>query len=143
MAYISQETKAELAPGIRAVLAKYKVKGTISIDHHTQLVVTLKSGELDLIGEANRFNREYALRRDQPFHEVRGYYQANVYRADDYADNTVGEFFRELSATMRGDRWYDRSDIQTDYFDTAYYLAINVGRWDRHYVCTAKIAQLA
>jgi hypothetical protein len=138
MAYISQETKAELAPAIRAVLARYGIKGSISIDNHTQLTVTLRSGALDLIGEANRFNLEYALRRDQPFHPVKGYYQANVYRPDDYALNSVGEFFRELSAAMRGDRWYDRSDIQTDYFDTAYYLQINVGRWDRHYVCTAR-----
>lgn len=143
MAYISQAMKAELAPGIRAVFTKYKVKGSISIDHHSQLVVTLREGELDFIGEANRSNREYALRRGERFHEVQGNYQANAYRPGDYVDSTVGEFFKELSAAMRGQLWYDRSDIQSDYFDTAYYLAINVGRWDRAYICTTKIAQLA
>jgi hypothetical protein len=136
MAYINQAMKAELAPAIKAVFAKYKVKGSISIDHHSQLVVTLREGALDFIGEANRSNREYAERRGERFHEVKGNYQANAYRPDQYADNTVGQFFKELTKAMRGQLWYDRSDIQTDYFDTAYYLAINVGRWNKPYIYT-------
>ena len=31
MAYISQDDKAKLAPGIKAVLKKYSMKGTIGI----------------------------------------------------------------------------------------------------------------
>lgn len=144
MAYMNQERKAQLAPGIRAVLDKYKVKGTISVRNHSSLVVTVKSGNLDFIAEANQFNREYALRTGQRFHEVKDYYQANTYkRADEYADKTVGQFFKELTAAMRGDLWYDNSDIMTDYFDTAYYLDINIGRWDRPYVCTNKVAEMA
>ena len=138
MAYMNQERKAQLAPTIKAVLAKYGMKGSISVDNYSTLVVTLKEGKLDLIGEANRFNREYAERRGERFYEVKGYYQANAYRPNDYADNTVGRFFKELTAAMRGDLWYDNSDAMTDYFDTAYYLHINVGRWDRPYVFTGQ-----
>jgi len=138
MAYMNQEQKAQLAPAIRAVFARYGMKGSISVDNHSSLVVTIKSGKLDLIGEANRFNREYAERTGQRFYEVKDYYQANAYRPDQYADNTVGQFFRELTAAMRGNLWYDRSDTMTDYFDTAYYLHINVGRWNQPYVCTGR-----
>lgn len=138
MAYMNQEMKAKLAPGIKAVFARYGIKGSISVDNHSSLVVTIKEGRLDLIGEANRSNREYAERTGQRFYEVKDNYQANAYRPTDYADNTVGRFFKELSAAMRGNLWYDRSDAMTDYFDTAYYLHINVGRWNRPYVCTAK-----
>lgn len=136
MAHMNQAMKAQLAPGIKAVLKRYGIKGSISVDNYSSLVVTLKEGALDLIGEANRFNREYAERRGERFYEVKGYYQANAYRPNDYADNTVGRFFKELTKAMRGDLWYDNSDAMTDYFDTAYYLHINVGRWDRPYVCT-------
>lgn len=138
MAYMNQKMKATLAPAIKAVLNKYKVKGTIAVNNHSSLVVTLREGELDLIGEANRFNKEYAERRGERFYEVKGYYQANAYRPDTYADNTVGDFFRELTAAMRGKLWYDNSDIMSDYFDTAYYLDINVGKWNKPYVFTAK-----
>ena len=46
MAYISQETKKELAPAIKAVLKKYGMKGTIGIDRHTSLRVRVKEGPL-------------------------------------------------------------------------------------------------
>jgi hypothetical protein len=135
MAYMNQERKAQLAPAIKAVFAKYNVKGSISVRNHSSLVVTIKSGNLDFIGEANRWNREYAERTGQRFHPVTGYYQANPYKgAGEFADETIAAFFKELTAAMRGDLWYDNSDIMTDYFDTAYYLDINIGRWDRPYV---------
>ena len=135
MAWMNQERKAQLAPAIKAVLKKYGVKGSISVRNHSSLVVTVTSGNLDFIGEANRFNREYALRTGQRFYEVKGYYQANPYKGEDaYADATIGKFFRELTAAMRGDLWYDNSDIMTDYFDTAYYLDINIGKWNKPYV---------
>ena len=51
MAYINQEDKKRLAPNIKAVLKKYGVKGTISISHHSNLVVRLKEGKVDLYGE--------------------------------------------------------------------------------------------
>ena len=135
MAYMNQERKAQLAPGIKAVLKRYGVKGTISVRNYSSLVVTITSGNLDFIGEANAFNRKYAQRTGQRFYEVKDYYQANPYKGEDaYADATIGKFFRELTAAMRGDLWYDNSDIMTDYFDTAYYLDINIGKWNKPYV---------
>ena len=32
-----------------------------------------------------------------------------------------------------GKAWYDNSDAMTDYFDTAYYMHIEVGKWDKSY----------
>lgn len=141
MAYMNQERKAQLAPGIKAVFKKYGVKGSISVRHHSALVVNIRSGALDFIGEANAFNREYAERTGQRFHEVKDYYQANPYKGEDaYADATIGKFFKELTAALRGDLWYDNSDIQTDYFDTAYYMYINIGKWDKPYVLEKEYA---
>ena len=53
MAYVSQELKAKLAPTIKAVLKKYKVKGSISVRNHMSLVVTLKEGAVN-------FGKDYA-----------------------------------------------------------------------------------
>ena len=137
MAWMNQDRKAQLAPAIKAVLKKYNVKGSISVKNHSTLVVTVRSGELDFIGEANRFNRKYAERTGQRFYEVKDYYQANPYKCEnEYEDPTIGAFFKELTAAMRGNLWYDNSDSMTDYFDTAYYLHINIGRWNKPYVFT-------
>lgn len=135
MAWMNQERKAELAPAIKAVLKKYGMKGTIGVRNYSTLVVNIKSGELDLIEEANAFNREYAQRTGQRFYPVTDYYQASPYKGEDaYADATVGKFFKELTAAMRGNLWYNNSDLMTDYFDIAYYMDINVGQWDKPYV---------
>ena len=32
-----------------------------------------------------------------------------------------------------GDLWFDDSDSQTDYFHTAYYMSVGVGKWDKPY----------
>ena len=44
MAYVSQDDKKKLAPAIKAVLKKYKVKASIAVRHHSTLVVNIKEG---------------------------------------------------------------------------------------------------
>ena len=141
MAYMSQERKRELAPGIKKVLAKYGMKGSIGVDNHSTLVVNIKSGKLDLIGDANRSNRERAERRGERFYEIQDYYQANPYRTGDYYGTKPAKsdkFLDELVAAMKGNKWYDKSDAMVDYFDTAWYLSINIGRWNKPYVYEGK-----
>ena len=134
MAYMSQEKKAVIAAKIKPILAKYGVKGSISVDNHSSLVVTLKEGALDLIGEANKSNREIAERRNERFYPVEGNYSVNTYWIDDHYKGKIRSFFKELLAAMRGNDWFDESDSMTDYFHTAFYTDINVGRWNKPYV---------
>ena len=113
MAYIGQKEKKELAPAIKAVLKKFGMKGTIGIDHHRGLKVNLKEGVID-------------------FGEV--YHQVNTYHIEKfYGTGIAGQFLNELVAAMKGTKWYDNSDAMTDYFDTAYYMDINLGKWNKPY----------
>ena len=114
MAYISQQDKKELAPGIKAVLKKYGMKGSIAIKHHMSLVVNLQSGPIDF--DHNDFTA------------------VNVYHIDRHYTGVARDFLNELIAAMKGDKWFDKSDITTDYFHTAYYNNINVGKWNKPYV---------
>jgi len=122
MAYVSKELKAKLAPAIKAVLKKYDMKGTIAVRNHMSLVVNLKSGAIDF--------DQYATGDDW-------HYQVNTYHVDRGWTGKAAEFLNELVAAMKGQEWYDRSDIMTDYFDTAYFMDINIGRWDKKYEVTA------
>lgn len=141
MAYMSQEMKKALAPQIKAVLKKYAMKGTISVRDHSSIIVTLREGNLDLIGQANIDNAESASWRGGRIQKVEGYYQVNTYYADDSGDATINKFFRELIDAMNGKGSsianYDNSDSMTDYFDIGWHTRIDVGRWyDKPYVCT-------
>jgi hypothetical protein len=134
MAYVSQEMKKELAPGIKAVLNKYGVKGSIAVRNHMTLVVNIKSGDVDFARGKNDagFNRGMTASDD-------GFYdQVNTSHISKFYNDTAAAFLTELvdamkQPTVRGD-WYNNTDIMTDYFDIAYYIDINVGQWDKGYI---------
>ena len=121
MAYISQQDKKDLAPAIKAVLKNYGMKGTIAINHYSSLVVNIQSGVLDFTGH---------------FSHGDGYIQVNPYHIDSWYSGTIKRFFQDLVKAMKGNKWYDKSDAMVDYFDTAYYIDINVGKWNKPYVQT-------
>lgn len=118
MAYVSQADKAKLAPAIRAVLAKYGMKGTISIRHHSTLVVTVKSGDIDFGGND---------------------IDVNVYWINEHYTGVARDFLNELHQAMMGPDWFCEDNAMIDYFHRSHYCDINIGRWDRPYVFTGAI----
>jgi len=115
MAYVSQEKKKALAPAIKAVLKKYKVKASIAVRHHSTLVLNIKEGAV-------------------PF-KPSDHYQVNEYHYENhYADNpTLVSFLSELISAMKGPEYYNNDDAMTDYFDRSHYTDINFGKWDQPY----------
>lgn len=118
MAYVSQEMKAKLAPTIKAVLKKYKVKGSISVRNHSTLVVTLKEGAVKF-GELSHGE---------------GYAQVNTYWIDDHYAGRARSFLNELKAAMEGPDFFCEDDAQTDYFHRSHYIDINIGKWNKPYI---------
>ena len=113
MAYVSKETKKELAPAIKKVLAEYGVKGTIKVNNYSTLVVTLRKVPAGLFTSKEITNG------------------VNVYWIDEHFSGAAREFLNKLLAAMKGTKWYDRSDAMTDYFDTAWYNDIKIGAWNK------------
>jgi hypothetical protein len=135
MAYVNQEMKSKIAAAVKPILAKYGVKGSLSVRHHMAIVLTLKSGKIDFIGNSNRVcgNSHYQLSRGfTP--NTSGYDTVNKYWYQDHYDGLAQAFIAEAIIALQSAGWYDRSDAMTDYFDTAYYIDINIGRWDKPYV---------
>lgn len=109
MSFINQADKARLAPGIKAVLKKYNAKGSIAVKDHRCLIVTVS---------------------ESPFQIEEKYEQVNHYHIDRLYSGDLASFLNELrSAMMDGN--YNNSDAQTDYFDVGWYIAINLGSWDK------------
>ena len=113
MAYVSQEDKAKLAPGIKAVLDKYKMKGTISVGHHSTLVVRIRSGAIDFGGDN---------------------IDVNEYWIHEHYTGVARRFLTELLAAMKGPDYFCNDDSQTDYFHRSHYTDIRIGSWNRPYV---------
>ena len=54
MAYVNQELKARIAPQVKQVLAKWGLKGSLSVNHHSTLVLRIRSGKLNFIANCNK-----------------------------------------------------------------------------------------
>lgn len=138
MAYMNQEKKKALSGNIKAVLKKYGVKGTIGVRHHSTLVVNIKSGKLDILG--NWFETATKIRPTNNYGDVINkpdYINVNEYWIQDQYTGTVKSFLIDLLEAMKGDAWFDKSDIQSDYFHIAWYNDINIGNWNNPYTLEA------
>lgn len=131
MAYMNQEKKAKIVSLLKPVLAKYGVKGTLSVRNHSTIVLNIKSGKIDFIGDYTR-NSEPRIREDVEKFGI----DVNPYWFQDHFTGKAKAFLTEAFAAMKGAGWYNNSDAQTDYFDTAYYVDINIGSWRKPYQVT-------
>jgi hypothetical protein len=135
MAYMNQERKAKITKMLKPILAKYKVKGSLSVRNHSTIVLTLKSGAIDFIGNSNRVcgNDFYQVQRGfKP--TTSGYDQVNPYWFQDHYDGDAKAFLTEAFKALKSADWYDESNAMIDYFNIAYYVDINIGKWDRPYI---------
>ena len=134
MAYFNQERKAKIAPKIKAILAKYKVKGSLAVRNHMTLCLNLKSGSIDFIANSNKVcsNNHYQVASGfKP--STSGYDQVNPYHFKDHYDGKALAFMQEVFHAMN-DGNHDRSDIQSDYFDVGWYVDVNIGKWNKPYL---------
>ena len=128
MAYMNQEKKAKIAAAIKPILAKYKLKGTLSVSNHMSIVLTIKSGSIDFIGNFNLTNASTPR-----FQGAEKSIQVNTYWFQEHFSGVAKAALSEIVPAMKSAGWYDRSDSRSDYFDTAYYVDVNVGKWDKPY----------
>ena len=135
MAYMNQERKQKITQALKPILAKYKVKGSLSVRNNSTIVLTLKSGAIDFIGNSNRVcgNDFYQVQRGfKP--TTTGYDQVNPYWFQDHYDGDAKAFLTEAFKALKSADWYDESNAMIDYFNIAYYVDINIGKWDAPYI---------
>ena len=132
MAYVSQELKRSLAPQIKTICQKYGVKGTLSVRHHSTLVLTINRGVIDFIGTMNRVCGDARRSGSVDFTAVTDHISVNTHWFKEHFDGVALEFLSEVIAVMNSGN-HDNSDIQCDYFDVGWYVDVNIGRWDQPY----------
>lgn len=133
MAYMSQEKKTKIAANVKPVLKKYGVKGSLAVSDHRTLVLNIREGNIDFIGNMNETCLKDRYQIDNGFQPVTDdYIDVNPYHYDKHFTGQAKAFLDEVVTAMNDGNW-DKSDIQTDYFDIGWYVGINIGRWDKPY----------
>jgi hypothetical protein len=133
MAYVSQELKCKLSPAIKAVCKKYGIRASIAVRHHSTLCLNVKSGAIDFIGNSNRVCGADFYQVQRGFKpNTTGYDQVNPYHFQNHYDGDARAFLTEVLAVMNDGNW-DKSDIQSDYFNVGWYVDVNIGAWNKPY----------
>lgn len=139
MAYMNQERKAKIATALKPILAKYGVKGSLSVRNHSTIVLTLKSGKIDFIenfiktdmdknyGRPMQADQIEYLRKNQTM-------DVNPYWFHEHFTGSAKAFLTAAMKALKSADWYDESDAQVDYFNIAYYVDVNIGKWNKPYV---------
>lgn len=132
MAYMSQERKAQIAPAIKAVCKKYGVKASLAVRHHSTLVLNIKQGDIDFIGNFNKVCGAKPRPEHLPFQPATKSIDVNQYWYHEHFSGRALKFLQEIMPIMNKGN-HDNSDIQTDYFDVGWYVDVNIGKWDKPY----------
>jgi hypothetical protein len=115
MAYVNTETKTKIHAALKPIFKKYGIKATLARNsYQSTLVVNIVSGNID-------FGTTYK--------------QVNVYHVASHYEGKAKQFLNEVIDTIKiAGEWYDESDSQRDYFNTAFYIDINIGKYNKPYV---------
>jgi hypothetical protein len=135
MAYMDQIKKAKIAAALKKVMpAGWKY--TLSVHNHSSITMTIKSAPFPLIDMINAKNKASAEFRGDVHYEIKGgNCQLNMYYLEDaFSEPAVLEVLINAKKALYSADYYDDSDVQTDYFNCAYYAHMQVGTYDKPFV---------
>lgn len=131
MAYINSADVAQIRKELKETFPKFKF-GVRKRDGMA-VSVTVKSGPTDF---SSIFNKD-AYNQKKQYSQINGYHIDSFYGEHAPFFKKVQEIIKTAPARgegyHKGTGYYDRSDAMVDYFDTAYYIDIAIGSWDKPY----------
>jgi hypothetical protein len=141
MAYVSQEMKKQIATKIKPIMEKYGIKGSLSVDNHSTIVLTLKSGKIDFVENFIKTDADSYSGRKMEASQVdyvrnKQYIDVNPYWFQEHFSGSAKNFLAEAFRALKSAGWYDNSDTMVDHFDIAYYVDVKVGKWNKPYLLT-------
>ena len=137
MAYMNQARKAVIKANLDKALKGTGVKYSLKCSN-LSITCTIKSAPVDFIANSNETCGADFYQTSRGFQtNTSGYDQVNHYHYRDHYSGKAKELMTKIVTAIYSGDYYDRSDAQTDYFDTAYYAHINVGKWNKPFVVTA------
>ncbi len=137
MAYITAEEVSAIRKGLKAKFPGFKF-GCRKSSGSLSVTVTVKSGPVDFIANFN----ENLVKRGRPADPLgprpaKDHLSVNQYWYKEHFDGVAAKVIGEMITIIKtapDRKWYDNSDIQSDYFETAYYFNLEIGAWDKPYI---------
>jgi len=132
MAYMNQAKKAVIKANLDKALKGTGVKFSLSVSNHSSINCIIKSAPIDLIANMNEVCRVApGADRYGKYQDSVGNAQVNHYWYKDHFSGQALQIIDKIVKAMYSADYYNNSDAMTDYFDTAYYIHVDIGRWNK------------
>jgi hypothetical protein len=143
MAYVTEQIITKARTALKALNKEYGVKSTLSGKNSSTLTLTIAEGSIDFVQNycENIIEHKYYMNDADyvvAYVTKKQAIDVNEYYLDRAFSGKALEYLEKAKAIMYVDHW-DKSDVQTDYFHCAFYVNINIGRWDKPYKFVNKI----
>ena len=133
MAYINAQDVNHIRVALKKEFPQYKF--SVTRDHHLGVNINFMKGPR--FAEYEYFDRYSGeMKKDN----LDGNHQINHFHLESFYGKENAEILGKIHtisltapAKNGGKVWYNNSDAMTDYFDTAYYVHISVGKWNKSY----------
>ena len=135
MAYISAEDVKHIRNELKKELPQYKF--SVVRDHHSSVSIALMKGPAFKDHEYfDRYAQETKIGNlsDGEHHLINQHWLEEFYGKENAKIlDKIHVIAKPAPAKNGGKVWYNDSDAMIDYFDIAYYIHINVGKWNKQY----------
>lgn len=133
MAYISTEEVAAIRKQLKAEMPEYKF--SVKKCHHSSVTVAFMKGPAwETFQSRDRYTGEMHDDAMDDHEQLNHVWAENFYGEKNAAIiKKVEKIIKTAPVKAGGREWYDDSDSQSDYFDTAFYMSIHIGAWDKPY----------
>jgi len=99
----------------------------------TDIVLNIKSGALDFLENYHNARKRDYDKRERDYLNLS--FKSNV--EHNFTDDCL-TFLMSAMEVLYSMNYYNNSDCYRDYFDVAYYVDINIGKWDKPYLFLTK-----
>jgi len=133
MAYISAEDVKHIRVALNKEFPQYKF--SVTRDHHLGVNVNFMKGPRFAEFESfDRYTHETTIENLDGHHQINHFHLENFYGEDNAKIlGKVSEIAHTAPGLAGGKEYYNNNDIQSDYFDVAYYVSIGIGKWNKDY----------
>ena len=135
MAYISTDDVKHIRNTLKKELPQYKF--SVVRDHTSSVTIALMKGPAFKDYEYfDRYAQETKIGNlsDGEHHQINQHWLEEFYGKENAKIlDKIHVIAKTAPAKNGGKVWYNDSDAMIDYFDIAYYIHINVGKWNKQY----------
>ena len=134
MAYISTDDVKHIRNTLKTELPQYKF--SVVRDHTSSVTIALMKGpafkDYEYFDRYTHETKIGTLNKDH--HQINQYHLEDFYGKENAKVlDKIHSIALTAPAKNGGKVWYNNSDAMIDYFDTAYYVHIEVGKWNKQY----------